>query len=356
MLKLDSRVLRILWTLAVCYLAYLLRNVIFLLVLSVVAAYMVLPLVEFIYRYVTHHHHRGWALAIVYVILFGVLVSVGGVVGYHAFGEASALAEQLPDLTQPGAIDKIRLPHSLAPWDAQIHRQLQSWVEAHGKDMLETLTSLSMKLLAAASSVLTLLMVLLLSFLLLRNGLAFKNGFLKLLPPERRIQAEGVLHEEHIMLVHWTRAVVFVSIGAAVLYGIGYGLLGVPYSVLLALIAFPFEFVPIIGPFIGFAVALLITFFSGYHGLLWMILFFVAARLIIDYVIQPYFLSRGSLRLPPFVVIVGAIAGEAIGGVVGVLLSIPVMATLRILYHHLAEHYPPGPQISTPAEEVLRSG
>jgi predicted PurR-regulated permease PerM len=349
MLKLDSRVLRILWTLAVCYLAYLLRGVIFLLVLSVVAAYIVLPLVEFIYRYLTHHHHRGWALAIVYFLLFGVLVSAGGVVGYYAFGEAATLAQQVPDITQPGAVEKIRLPHFLGRWDTQIRRQLQSWVEVHGKDMLETLTALSMKLLTAASSVLTLLIVLLLSFLLLRNGPSFRNGLLKLLPPERRTQAEVILHEEHTMLVHWTRAIVLVSIGAAVLYGIGYSLLGVPYSVLLALIAFPFEFVPIIGPFLGFGIVLLVSFFSGYHGFLWLVLFFVAARVVIDYVIQPYFLSGGSLHLPPFVVIVGAIAGEAVAGIPGVLLSIPAMATIRILYRHLAENHSAGPSIALPA-------
>jgi len=351
MLRLDLRVLRILWTLAVCYLAYSLRNVIFLLVLSVIAAYMVLPLVEFIYRYLTHRHHRGWALAIVYILLFGVLVSAGAVIGYYAFGEAAGLARQVPDITQPGAIEKIRLPHFLARWDTQIRMQLQSWVEVHGKDMLETLTSLSMKLLTAASSALTLLIVLFLSFLLLRNGSTFKNGLLKLLPSGHRAQAEAILLEEHVMLVHWTRAIVLVSIGAAILYGIGYSLLGVPYSVLLALIAFPFEFVPIIGPFLGFGIVLLVAFFSDYHGFLWLILFFVAARLFIDYVIQPYFLSGGSLHLPAFVVIVGAIAGEAIGGISGVLLSIPVMATIRILYRHLAEHHAAGPPISATASK-----
>jgi predicted PurR-regulated permease PerM len=357
LLKLDGRVLRILWTLAVCYLAYVLRNVILLLVLSAVAAYMVLPLVEFVYRYVTHHRHRGWALGIVYFPLFGIIVSGGAVIGYYAFAEATSLAEQVPDITQPAAIEKIRLPSAFAPWDAQIHSQLQSWVEVHGKDMLQTLTSLSMKLLTAVGSVFTLLIVLLLSFMLLRNWPSLRADFMNMLPPDRRAQAAAILRDEHVMMAQWTRAIVLVAIGAAILYGIGYGALGLPYSVLLALIAFPFEFVPMIGPFVGFAIALLITFLSGYHHFLWMILFFAGARLLVDYVIQPYFLSGGSLRLPPFVVIVGAIAGEALGGIIGVLLSIPVIATIRILYNHLAEFRSAQPEAQeVPSERASPMG
>jgi predicted PurR-regulated permease PerM len=47
----------------------------------------------------------------------------------------------------------------------------------------------------------------------------------------------------------------------------------------------------------------------------------------------------GSIDLAPIVVIFGALAGEAIAGVPGLLLSIPVIATIRLLYRYTSESY-----------------
>jgi predicted PurR-regulated permease PerM len=53
MFGLDSRALRIIWTLAFCYLLYLLRGTILLVVLSLIRAYLLLPVVDFIYSKLT---------------------------------------------------------------------------------------------------------------------------------------------------------------------------------------------------------------------------------------------------------------------------------------------------------------
>lgn len=65
-----------------------------------------------------------------------------------------------------------------------------------------------------------------------------------------------------------------------------------------------------------------------------------------DYVLQPYLFSSGQFELPPFIVIVSALAGEAIAGVPGVLLSIPVSATTLILYRRLYRDAPPAEEIT----------
>jgi predicted PurR-regulated permease PerM len=53
--------------------------------------------------------------------------------------------------------------------------------------------------------------------------------------------------------------------------------------------------------------------------------------LIQDYVLQPYLMSSG-VALHPLLVIFGVLAGEQVGGVPGMFLSIPVLATLRVIY------------------------
>jgi predicted PurR-regulated permease PerM len=49
-----------------------------------------------------------------------------------------------------------------------------------------------------------------------------------------------------------------------------------------------------------------------------------------DYVLQPYLMSSG-VELHPLLVLFGALAGESLGGLWGMFLSVPVLAILRIV-------------------------
>lgn len=70
--------------------------------------------------------------------------------------------------------------------------------------------------------------------------------------------------------------------------------------------------------------------FSGYPHLLWLIGFIVAYRLFQDYALNPYLMSEG-VKVSPLLVIVGLLAGEQLGGVAGIFLSVPVIAALKIV-------------------------
>src|SRR5215475_2073238 len=133
---LDFRVLRIVYTLAACYLLYLLRHVLLLLALSVVAAYILLPAVENTQRFLMHNRHKGRALAVVFLLVLAVLLSVGGVIGYYAFQQASSLAKGA--LLGSNAVEHMQVPAFLHPWEAQIRSLIQNWRETHGQDLLET--------------------------------------------------------------------------------------------------------------------------------------------------------------------------------------------------------------------------
>ena len=110
--------------------------------------------------------------------------------------------------------------------------------------------------------------------------------------------------------------------------------MGVPYAVLLAVIAFPMEFIPMLGPLVSTGIILLVAAFSGFHHMLVLVAFLAVYRIIQDYVISPFLMSAG-MELHPLLVIFGVFAGEQIAGVPGAFLSVPAMAVLRMLYYRL---------------------
>jgi predicted PurR-regulated permease PerM len=91
------------------------------------------------------------------------------------------------------------------------------------------------------------------------------------------------------------------------------------------------EFIPVVGPLVAAALILSVALLTGYSHWLVLLLFLIAWRLIQDYVVSPRIMGK-SMELHPLAAIFGVLAGGEIAGVLGVYLSIPVMASLRIVW------------------------
>ena len=138
----------------------------------------------------------------------------------------------------------------------------------------------------------------------------------------------------HLLLAQYMRALVLLAAVAFVAYGLFFSLIGVPYGILLAAIAFLLEFIPLVGPLVAAVTILMVAGLSGFHHLLWILVFLAVFRVFQDYVLSPHLLSKGA-KLHPLVVIFGILAGGQIAGITGSFLSVPVLATLRIVYRQL---------------------
>lgn len=101
--------------------------------------------------------------------------------------------------------------------------------------------------------------------------------------------------------------------------------LGVPYPFVIALSAGLFEIIPILGPFISGAIAVLISFISDPGKIIWVILSFVLIQQLENAILVPIIMKR-AISLPPIITLLGVIIGGKIGGILGVLIIIPAIA------------------------------
>jgi predicted PurR-regulated permease PerM len=114
--------------------------------------------------------------------------------------------------------------------------------------------------------------------------------------------------------------------------------IGLPYPVVLGLIAGVMEFVPSLGPILALIPAVLLALLRGSTFLplsnFWFALLTVGVYILIQQIEGNLLLPRvmGSrLRLHPLVVLIGIIVGASLGGILGMLIAAPTIATLRIL-------------------------
>ena len=148
--------------------------------------------------------------------------------------------------------------------------------------------------------------------------------------PQRALATE-ILNDVHVLLGQYIRALVFLAIATFISYSAFLMFTGAPYALLLAGLAGLLEFIPVVGPLAAGAIVLLVCAFSGYAHLLWFLIFWIVYRLFQDYVLSPQLMSAG-VELHPLLVLFGVLAGERIAGVPGMFFSVPVIATLRVIY------------------------
>jgi predicted PurR-regulated permease PerM len=336
MLGIDTRAARATWTvlliLLTAELIWLARGALLVFVIALLLAYLLAPAVELSERWLPARWSYGVKLGLVFLVLFGGVGTVVFLIGSHVANEAKDLASRLPALVKSGGtwLDE-PLPAPLEPY----REQIRSFVEGHVQEVMPLLASFGKGVVSGASSLLYLVLTPILSFLYLLEAPTFRGGIGGFIGDDgRRERLDRVLADIHLCLGAYMRAVLLLVIATFISYGIYYEITGVPYALLLAGAAAVFEFVPVVGPLAGMVLSVSVALFSGYPHWGWMIVFLLVYRVFQDYVLSPWLLSSG-VELHPLLVLFGVLVGETVAGIPGLFLSVPVMASMRVVYRHL---------------------
>jgi predicted PurR-regulated permease PerM len=339
MLGIDPRALRAAWTVLLLALvaaaAYAVRTTIAVFMIAVLFAYLLIPLVDAVNHYTPRRVSGTLALAIVYLMLVGFIVALVLTVGSRLADEANSLAVRLPDLLKNREwIDKIPLPYWLEPMRARMVQWLQEEIETGGKDILPYVKSFGGQLITGARYILYIVLVPILAFFFLKVGRKIRQDILNSLDETNQLVVEEILDDINRLLGQYIRALVLLSVSSFIANSVFLGLTGAPYAILLAVISALGEFLPVVGPAAGAAIILAVTGLSGYTHLITFILFWILFRMFQDYVVNPYVMGKG-VELNPLLVLFGVLAGEQIAGVAGMFFSVPVIATLRVVFVRL---------------------
>jgi predicted PurR-regulated permease PerM len=348
MLGIDARAARASWTVLLVAgavaMVYAVRRTLLIFVVALLLAYMLAPLVELAGRVRRGRVPRAFSRAGVYVILLGVLGLAAAAFGGRIYQEAALLAENIPTwLRSSESLSRVEFPSWMQPWKQRIIEAVVAEIQANVQQVVPLVGRIGQGLVGVAGNLAFAVLVPVLSFLFLKDAALIRSRLLEQLAgSSKRAVVEEVLADVHLLLGQFIRALVILAAATFVVYGLFLVAVGLPYAVLLAGLAGGLEFIPMIGPFSAGVAIVLVAILSGHgHMAVWIIVFLLGYRLFQDYVLQPFLMSKG-VALHPLWVIFGVLAGEQIGGVAGMFLSIPVLATLRVIYvRMLKSHHRP---------------
>ena len=162
----------------------------------------------------------------------------------------------------------------------------------------------------------------------------------------------GIVDDLNEMLAHFILSQLILAGISLVVYSIFFSILRFPYALILALAAGIMEFIPVVGPLVAAVAILGVGFLTSYPHLWMMLLFFAIWRVTQDYVVAPRVMGN-KLELHPLAAIVAVLMGGELGGVLGVYLSIPVAATIRIIWKRWQTYSPTHNQAPTTWEDPV---
>ena len=320
------------------------RSVLIAFLFAIFFAYLLDPLVSRLQRLKTvSRGSRSIAILEVYAILCLAIAVALLLVGPRIMNEGRRLGEALPGLLENVSSGQIAQQiGSRRGWSYNTQVRLGQFLANHSGVALGWVRAAGTHVAAVAQNVIWLVLIPILAIFLLKDGRNFTDNILGMVErPQQRQFLVGITEDLNGMLAHYIRSQLILAGLSLVVYMVVLSLLQVPYAFVLGPIAGIMEFIPVVGPLAGAVAILSVAFLANYHHLLIVAVFLGIWRLLQDYVTSPRIMG-GTLRLHPLAVIFAVLVGGAIAGFIGVYFSIPIIASMLIVWKRWQQTYAGG--------------
>jgi predicted PurR-regulated permease PerM len=340
MLSIDDRAGNVMTTVAVFMIAaailYLARGVLFILLLSLLFAYLLEPAVALIQRHSwlgEKGKSRSWAIVKVYVAGLLILGSLGHWFGPILVGQMKSLNAALPhvlnDLStgQAAAGQDAKQAAPTAPEQQRIH----DWLARNHDALSRAFERGAVSAAYATANSVWLFAVPILAIFILRDGRQMEASVIQVFGLRGdQTRAKRILGKVDTMLARYVRSQLAMAGLSFVFYSTAMLILGFPYAIALGFLGGVLEFLPAVG-WLASGAAMLIAGFLTHAHWIWMAALLVPWRLVQNYVNSPRIMGN-NLQLQPLTVLFALMVGGKVGGIAGVFLSVPIAAVLRIIW------------------------
>ncbi len=179
------------------------------------------------------------------------------------------------------------------------------------------------------------------TFFFLKDSNMFRDGILLLVPTEMEEKVGKILDSISYLLRRYFLGIVLEMILVGSLYTLGLTIIGIGFNhaVIIGLFCGLFNIIPYVGPWIGVTIGLLIGMALHVHMdfmtytlplMGWMALAFLSVKVLDDVLFQPLIYSS-SVKAHPLEIFLVILAAGSLGGIIGMVLAIPVYTILRVI-------------------------
>ncbi|HKM67812.1 MAG TPA: AI-2E family transporter [Candidatus Acidoferrum sp.] len=339
----DRRTMNVLLTtllfavlLAIVYIA---RAVIVIFAFSLLFAYLINPIVRFLQRHSLFFRNlRGPHVAEAYLALLILLALIVHGLAPQFIPRIGQLIRESPAVMEDvysGDI-AITMGHRNG-WDESATLRAKSLLQERRENLRSLVESIRQFVSVAFGGI---LLIPILALFFLSDGEKLANGVMHLISTRETYETVRALAADlNDMLRHYIRAKVILAVLSFVYCSAAMLFLGYPHALALGLMAGVLEFIPVAG-WITALITIVTAGLLTHSHWIWMAALLGVWRMVMDYAIAPRVMGH-ELEIHPLLAIFTVMLGGAVGGIVGIYLSVPLVAALRVVWRRFS---PPEPE------------
>lgn len=305
---------------------WLIRNVLFLIFLSILLATGIEPLVTLLRK---GPFNKGTGILAVYTLIIGILALIIYLTVPPIIDEGQRLVSGFtnPETTRR-AIDNI--DNGFLKGLATTAYESASSLLQNYKPSPEALT-FGLTIFEALFSAVTVFVI---AYYWLTERPLIKRFTFSFIPEEKRSRGRTLWDSVEGKLGAWVRGQLVLMLFIGVLMGVGYTIMGLKFALALAFFAALTELIPMVGPYIGGAPAVLIALTQSPTLAIIVTIYIVIIQLVEGNVLVPR-IMESAVGVTPLTVIIGILIGSTLMGIGGALLAVPIAAAIQVIFNNI---------------------
>ncbi len=298
--------------------------------------YLLRPIVTFLHK---QKIPKGLAIVFIYLGLIGIATGFVFLIGPILQRQLMNLVDNMPRLVNDlGAIlIQIQDNEWIARYQETENFSIEGIIDNVTSYIMASIDFLSTNIAKLIGSVINFVLVFIIVpfmlFYLLKDGEKAPNQVLRFFPEKQQVEGRRILKDMDEALGSYIQGQIIVSFCVGVLMYIAFLIIGIEYSLILALVAMFTNVIPFVGPWIGTIPAVIVALIHSPIMVLWVLLAIVIVQQIESNLIAPQVMGK-KLSIHPLTIIILILVGGRFAGFFGLLLAVPTYAASKVIVSH----------------------
>lgn len=316
-------------------------NILMPFVIALLMYYLLNPLVDFLEK---HKVKRVWGVVLIYFAIIALLVVLIGTLIPLLRDQLMSFVENFPTFID-NMISTVMGWVEVLPFSEEIDGLLQEGEnflneipDNLGNYLSDGFTGVSSVVSGVTNVVMTLATFPIILFFLLKDEKRFFNAVLGIVPPKWREDLVRVSSEINTQVGAYVKGQLIIATSIGVMMFIGFSIIGLEYSGILAISAAFLSVIPYIGPTLAFFPAVVVALIDS----LWMVVQLLIVWMIVQFVdgnlVEPNVMGK-QLNVHPLTIIVVLLVMGDLLGLFGLIFGVPIYAILKVIVVHFFQQF-----------------
>lgn len=269
---------------------------------------------------------RLWGVLLLFLIVTGLFALIASLVIPSLSDDIEQLITTIPRVFEKVSVSLENVQQG-APAYLDFVGEIQNILSAFSSYLQQSSQSVIGLVVSIFGGVISFIAVLVISFYLSVTKKGIESFIESVVPEKYELYVKDLWKRSERKVGLWLQGQLLLALIVGLVVYVGLSLLGIRFALILGLLAFMLEIVPVVGPVLAAIPAVILAFMQDPTLGLWVLVFYIIVQQLENHILVPVVMGR-TVGLNPVVVIISLLVGGQLAGIAGMILSIPVATVI----------------------------